>query len=360
MIYERISQKIKDMEAYEPPKGGDCAIRLNANECSWALPDAVLADIRREVSTISVNRYPDPASDGLGEAFAAAFACMRENVMVGNGSDEIIALLLQTMKGGPNGSSPSILLAEPTFAMYEIGAVFSGYEVIKVPCSKDLSPDHESLIEAAVRTQPSIVFLSNPNNPTGAVVPGELIGEMLSVCRGLVVVDEAYADFSSEPSWVRKVADYGNLAVLRTLSKVGGAALRCGFLVADRKLLGQVNKVRVPYNVSSMTQAAGEVMLKQFDLLRGIARDVAGTRDRLARRFRELGLEVFPSQANFLLVKAGGREKELYAFLKESGIMVKFLPRLGVAGDALRITVGTPEENDLLSGRIESFMAKGD
>ncbi len=153
--------------------------------------------------------------------------------------------------------------------------------------------------------------------------------------------------------------NYDNLAVLRTLSKVGGAALRCGFLVADKALLAQVNKVRAPFNVSSMTQAAGEVMLKRFELLHGIARDVAKSREQLAGRFADLALEVFPSQANFLLVKAGGREKELFAFLKESGIMVKFLPRLGVVGDALRITVGTPEENDLLSERVRDFTVKG-
>ncbi|TNF50741.1 aminotransferase class I/II-fold pyridoxal phosphate-dependent enzyme, partial [bacterium] len=174
-----------------------------------------------------------------------------------------------------------------------------------------------------------------------------------------VVVDEAYGDFSGESSWAPEVASVGNLAVLRTLSKVGAAAIRCGFLVTGSDLLREVNKVRFPFNLSRYTQVAGEAFLRNYELVHSQVAAIVRERDRLAVQLEKLNLRIFPSRGNFFLVQCGGREEELWRFLQDGGIVVKFLSRLPVTGDALRITVGTPEENDLFINRSRDFLAEG-
>jgi histidinol-phosphate aminotransferase len=243
--------------------------------------------------------------------------------------------------------------------MYSIAAQAAGYDVHEVPLRPGLEPDMEQMLRIVREKEPSLVFLSNPNNPTGTFYSKEQVHALLEVSSGLVVVDEAYGDFSGEASWVPVVGSVSNLAVLRTLSKVGAAALRCGFLVAGNDLLREVNKIRFPFNLSRYTQVAGEAFLRNYDLVGSQVAAIVLERDRLALEFEKLGVKVFPSRANFLLVQCSGKEEGLWRFLQDSGIVVKFLSRLPVTGDALRVTVGAPEENDLLISRSKDFLAEG-
>ncbi|UCF89212.1 MAG: histidinol-phosphate transaminase [bacterium] len=346
------------LSAYVPP-GGDYPVRLDANEYPHPPDPAIQEEIRRALESVPLNRYPDPASRALRSAFADRFGCPVEAIMAGNGSDELISLLIWTLRGGQGGGPPAIVVHTPTFAMYRLTALAAGYEVVEVPLGGDLEPDMEAALKAIREKRPNIVFLSNPNNPTGTFYSREQVDAMARATRGLVVVDEAYGDYSGEASWVPESASRGNLAVLRTLSKVGGAALRCGFLVAPAGLLREVNKIRPPFNLSRHTQVAGEIFLRHYDLVGPRVAAVVRERDRLARELEKSGGRVFPSRGNFFLMQCDGREEELSRFLQEGGIVVKFLARLPVTGDALRITAGAPEENDLLIRRFREFLSEG-
>jgi histidinol-phosphate aminotransferase len=319
----------------------------------------ILGKIRKALGEVSLNRYPDPFSRGLRSAFAQRFNCPREKVMAGNGSDELIGLLVWTLRRGRAGGSPVMITPTPTFAMYSILSSAAGYDVHEVPLGPGLEPDIDAMLRVIGEKKPNIVFLSNPNNPTGTFYSREQIQAILKTTTGLVVVDEAYGDFSGEDSWVSQVDQFNNLAVLRTLSKVGAAAIRCGFLVAGKDLLNEVDKVRAPFNISSYTQIAGELFLRHYELIQNRLQEIIGERERLSSELGVLNMEVFPSRGNFLLIKSGGREWELWRFLQHGGIMVRFLSRLPVAGDALRITVGTPEENDLLINLSRKFTMEG-
>jgi len=350
--------ELAGLSAYEPP-GGDYPVRLDANENPYP-PDPVILDkLARALESVQVNRYPDPASLDLRKAFAGHFGCPVERVMAGNGSDELIGFLTWTLRGCEAGGKPSVLIPIPTFGMYSIAASAAGYDVHEIPFDSNLEPDMEKVLEVVREKAPNIVFLSNPNNPTGSFFSKEQIRAILNATDGLVVVDEAYGDFSGEKSWICEVESGGNLAVLRTLSKVGAAALRSGFLVAGEELLDEVDKIRFPFNVNGYTQVAGEVFLSNFERLHSGINEIVDQRERLSREMAGLGFTVFPSRANFLFIKCGGREKALWRFLQDRGIMVRFLARLSVAGDALRVTVGTPGENSLLVEKSREFLAEG-
>ncbi len=349
-----VPEPIQNLKAYFPPAGGG-SVRLDANESPFVLPDPINLKIKTALDRLYLNRYPDPSSASLRKSFASRFGCVPDQVLVGNGSDELIATLLWTFRGHGEGKTPCVLLPVPTFGMYAIGAAAAGYQVVRVPLRPDLTPDLEAMTLKIREVDPNLVFLSSPNNPTGGLFSAGEIEAVLDAARGIVVVDEAYADFSQEPTWCSRVDAYPNLVVLRTLSKVGGAALRCGFLVGSPDLLKEMNKVRQPFNVSSFTQAAGEIMLENFDLLMDRVLITVAQRDHLGATLNEWGYKVHPSRANFFLMQAGGREGELSTFLHQAGIVVRFLSRLEVIGDALRITVGEARENMVLLERIRSF-----
>jgi len=353
-----LSEDLVRLSAYIPPEG-ESRVRLDANESPYPPDPLIVEEIRMALEDMPLNRYPDPASMGLRNAFARRFNCPAERIMAGNGSDELIGLLIWTLRGRSGGAPPVVVVPTPTFAMYSVAALAAGHEVHEVPLGPGLEPDMEAMLKAVREKKPNIVFLSNPNNPTGTFYSKEQVHALLEASSGLVVVDEAYGDFSGEASWAQEVASAGNLAVLRTLSKVGAAAIRCGFLVARSDLLREVNKVRFPFNLSRYTQVAGEIILRNYGLVDTQVAAIVRERDRLAVKLDKLGLKVFPSRGNFFLVQCGGREEDLWRFLQDGGIVVKFLSRLPVTGDALRITVGAPEENDLLISRSRDFFAEG-
>jgi len=359
MIRDLIPREIRDLSAYRPSEG-EFGIRLDANESPFPLPSDIQEKVDSALKKIPPNRYPEPSSRRLKEAFSGLFGCCPENVMAGNGSDELISLILWTFRNTRDQSRPRILIPVPTFAMYSIGARSAGYEVVGVPLRRDLTLERHLFLSEIVRTDPGVIFLSSPNNPTGTLFGREDIEAILDVSRGLVVVDEAYGDFSGEKSWVSRIAEYGNLAVLRTLSKVGAAAWRCGFLAANSSLIEEINKVRLPFNVNAFTQAAAEVMLEGYPGISDQVQTVIMERNRLASVLERCGLEVFPSRANFLFVRAGEREEALWTFLKQHDIMVKFIARNQVTGDALRVSIGSRDQNEMLAEKVVEFFREGD
>jgi histidinol-phosphate aminotransferase len=343
-----VPPEIEGLHPYHAPEG-EYRIRLDANESPYSLPAAVAEEVREALGAVATNRYPDPVSRKLREAFAAVMGIDACSVMAGNGSDELITLLLAAFRRPRVESHPVVLVPVPSFAMYFLSARAAGYRVDTVPLDlPDLTLDAGNFIAEIERVRPNLVFLAQPNNPTGTLHPATTVEAVLRASSGLVVVDEAYGDFASGPSWVSRLPEFPNLAVLRTLSKVGGAALRCGFLVAGEEVLAEVDKVRGPFNINAYTQAAGERILAHPRCLAEQGAAIIAGREKLAAGFAAFGMRVFPSQANFLLVTAGGLEKELFEHLAAGGIVVKSFTGLPVVGDALRITVGSPEQNNRL------------
>jgi len=268
------------------------------------------------------------------------------------GSDEIITLLLTALARPRRGNEPpAILTTTPTFVMYRMSARLRGQRVIEVPLDADWDISEDSLLRGIDMAAPHVVFIASPNNPTGTLAtPSRLERVIEAAQKSLVVVDEAYVDYA-ERDRLELLRRYENVVILRTLSKIGFAALRVGWMVGNAKLVAELDKVRLPYNLNGVSQALAAVVVRElWDDVTRLVEEVKAERSRL---FAELGtlpfLEVTPSQANFLWVKTAHPAEELYTKLSERGILVRsFHASAGRLARQLRITVGTAEENDEL------------
>lgn len=322
---------VRGLRAYEA-KEVPCRVKLDANESPFDPGIGILDGLR----SIQANRYPDPEAKALRRVIARRFRVRPENILQGNGSDELIYYLV-TAFGGP------VLFPVPTFSMYGIISRALGEKTISVPLDREFDLDIDRTLRAIKRERPKLVFLSSPNNPTGNCFSADRILKVIRACRGLVVVDEAYQPFSSQRGFMPLLGDYPNLVILRTLSKIGLAALRLGFLIADPAVAGEVNKVRLPFNVNALSQASAVAALsKPLGIQRAICTITAG-REQLFKDMSSLpGVVAYPSEANFILfkVKDAGR---VYRSLLKKGVLVRNLNE-GLPG-CLRVTVGTPGEN---------------
>jgi len=344
---EWIRPEIQRLSAYAVPEVGE-VVKLDAMENPYAWPEP---DLRSgwldALASVRANRYPDPRARALVERLRRHWAVpASQHVLLGNGSDELIQLL--TMAVARPGAK--VLVPEPTFVMYRMIATFCGVECVGVPLGDDFGLDTDALIDAIEAHDPAIVWLAWPNNPTGNLWPREAIERVLAHARGLVVVDEAYQPFAQD-SLVGDLERWPHLAVLRTMSKLGLAGLRLGALVGAPDWLDEIDKLRLPYNVNGVTQASVAFALDHFDRLEAQAATIRQERERLYGRLAGLpGVTAYPSAANFVLVRVpAGRASQVHTDVLERGVLIKKLdgahPQLT---DCLRVTVGTPEQNEQL------------
>jgi histidinol-phosphate aminotransferase len=270
-------------------------------------------------------------------------------VLIGNGSDELIGLLCATF-GEPRDARTrgSVLYPSPSFVVYRIAAVAHGLEPLEVPLGPRFAPDEDALLAAVADRQPNLVFLATPNNPTGTVWPRETVTRLVTEHPEVItVVDEAYLAYGDARSCSDLALSHPHCLVLGTLSKIGLAALRVGYLIGRPEVLTEVDKVRPRYNLSAPDQLAAEVVLPSHQAeLEGHLDEVRQERARLSASLGQLGIEVFPSGANFLLVKARAATA-LAAALAVRGVMVRCFDQGALLG-CLRITIGTRDENDRL------------
>jgi histidinol-phosphate aminotransferase len=233
----------------------------------------------------------------------------------------------------------------PTFVMYSMGATFSGMRAVSVPLRDDFSLDADAFIARMQAEKPALVFLAYPNNPTGVLYPENDLVRILKASTGLVVIDEAYHVFAGK-SFLPRLAEFDNLVVIRTVSKLGLAGIRLGYLVGRPEWVAQLDKVRPPYNVSVLTQAAALFMLERLDVLEEQASRIVSERKNLGETLRALkGVTVYPSEANFFLIRVPNADRT-YAALKQQNVLVRNL-NPGIR-NCLRVTVGTPDENRIL------------
>lgn len=334
-------QNIRSLKAYEA-KEIPCRVKLDANESPVA--PALTVDPKL---LAQLNRYPDPQGTALKKALSKEHGVKPEQLLIGNGSDEIISCLIATF-GGP------VLYPVPTFSMYGISAQALGEPGIGIPLQSNMHLDHRKMIAAIRKLAPKIIFLSSPNNPTGNAFQREAIEEIVRISGGIVVVDEAYQPFSREKSFIADLKRFPRLAVLRTFSKIGLAALRLGYLMGHEGLIAEVNKVRLPYNVNALSQALALASLRQKAETKAVIKGIVTERQRVMKALQGMpGIEAFPSDANFILFRAAHADA-VHAALIKGGILVR---NMGTAvPNALRVTIGSVKENTAFLAALQKIL----
>lgn len=345
---------LAELRSYEP-LAGNFDVRLDANESPPLLSAEAGAALAKAMIPPAWNRYPDARIVELREAIAAHAGATFDEVLVGVGSDEVIALLLTALDRPRDGASaPTILSPSPTFVMYQKSARIRGFNVVEVPLDDDWDLDVAGMKRAIAAARPNIIFIASPNNPTSTLMSTDrLEAVILAAPDALVVLDEAYAAFAP-----RGDADlrrrYPNVAILGTLSKIGFAALRVGWIVAPAALVHEIDKARQPYNLPVPSQRGAVFVLRELqgEIARMTAAVIAA-RERLGDGLAALGFEVTKSASNFLWVASRRPAEEVWTHLHARGVLIK---SYHAAGDRfarrLRITVGLPAENDRLLAEI--------
>jgi histidinol-phosphate aminotransferase len=332
---------VRAIEAYSVPSATGL-IKLDAMENPFPLPPGLMQQLGNRLGRTPLNRYPLPDPRGFKERLARAMGVPEGmQLMLGNGSDELIHLVIQAC-----ARPEAVVLAPwPGFVMYELSARFNRCRFVGVPLRPDFSLDGPALMAAIAEHQPAVVFIAHPNNPTGNLFERAVVDEVIRTAPGLVVVDEAYLPFAQD-TWMPQLPRLGNLLVLRTMSKLGLAGIRLGYMAGHPDWIAQLDKVRPPYNVNVLTLAAAELMLENLAILDAQAATLRAERTRLAAGLADVpGVVAFPSSANFILFRVEKADR-VFAALKERGILIKNVSRMDPLLDGcLRVTVGTAAEN---------------
>lgn len=348
LVNRWIRPEIRDIRAYHVADAAGL-IKLDAMENPYGWPEAMQTAWAALLTQAQVNRYPDPQAQALQAALRQAMEIPSNmGLLLGNGSDEIIQMLMLALGQTEGGSARTVLSVEPSFVMYSMIARFCGLEYVGVSLkASDFSLDLPALLAAIEQHQPALIFLAWPNNPTGNLFAEQDILDIIKAAPGLVVIDEAYGPFTDR-SFLEQSSRFENLLVMRTLSKMGLAGLRLGYLVGHQALITEIDKVRMPYNINVLSQLTARFALEHKAVFDDQASRIRSERQRL---FEELGkipdISAFASEANFILIRVPqGQAQPIFNSMKDQGVLIKSLhgghPLLN---DCLRLTIGTPEEN---------------
>ncbi len=346
--------ELADLVGYDP-KDIRAEVVLSANENPHNLPGELLDRIAERVrSTIEFNRYPDPLSTKLRGLIAEANGLEPANVLVGNGGDEIILDLILAW-GGPGRT---LLDLPPTFAMYSIDAHMTGTRVVEVPRTERFEVDGPALLQAIADEDPDIIVVANPNNPTGTMTAETLLIDVLNATDALVIVDEAYFEFSRH-TMRPHMERHPNLAILRTFSKAFSlASLRAGYLLAHADVIAELTKVRQPYSVNRFTQLVATLVFRDRVVFEAGVRETMRVRDRLVHGLETIpGVEVFPSEANFVLFRVDHAAAVWRDLLHDHSILIRDVGRTPGLHDCLRVTVGTDAEIERFLKAMDEIMA---
>jgi len=326
-----------------PVTAADGFVKLDAMENPYGLPDDVREELGSALARVPLNRYPDGDAKQAKDALRAALRLSPDvGLMLGNGSDELIQILTAAV------TTPGavVLAPEPSFVMYRRNALVAHARFAGIPLRDDFSLDVPAFEEAIARESPALVWLAFPNNPTGNLFDAGDVERIVRASPSLVVVDEAYYAFA-DASFLPRVLSFPNLAVVRTVSKIGLAGLRAGYVAAHPDWIEQFEKVRPPYNVNSLTQAALPLLLAHSGVLAEQAAAIRAERARLSAALARLpGVRTFATQTNFVLARVPDAAA-WFATLRDARILVKNLDGWHpLLANCLRVTVGTPAEND--------------
>lgn len=325
-------------------------VKLDAMENPYPLPPELRRELAERLAAVELNRYPEPNPAALRELIVRKMKVPAGmEVLLGNGSDDLIQILTLAL------ARPGAVLMypAPTFVMYSMNATFCGMRAVAVPLREDFSLDADAFIARMRAEKPALVFLAYPNNPTGVLYPVADVERIIEAAPGLVVLDEAYHVFAGK-TFMGELPRYPNLVVLRTVSKLGLAGIRLGYLAGRPEWLRELNKVRQVYNINVLTEAAARFVLERLDVLEAQAAAIRAERSRLGTALRAFtGVTVFPSEANFFLVRVPDAPRT-YEGLRRQGVLVRNL-HPGLA-NCLRVTVGTPDENRILINALKEAL----
>lgn len=341
-LQKLVRANIRALQPYSSARSefhGEASVFIDANENPWNKP---------------YNRYPDPLQKKLKERIGALKGVKPESVFVGNGSDEAIDLTIRIFC---DPAVDNVVTIDPSYGMYQVAADVNGVECRKVLLNDDFDLDTDRLL-AAADDRTKVVFLCSPNNPTGNKLDRAKLYQVLDAFEGIVVIDEAYIDFSTERSFLEELDRFPNLVVLQTLSKAwGGAALRLGMAFASPEIICLFNKVKYPYNISEPTQEQALKLLMNESVMEEQRRLILSERTRLQQALQESPFlfKVYPSEANFLLVDVGDADST-YDRLVQQGVIVRNRNNVSLCRGCLRITIGTTGENDILLDALKSLL----
>jgi len=362
-----IRPEIRELSAYHVPDASGL-IKLDAMENPYSWPEQLVDQWLDALRGAAINRYPDPDARQLVSDLRDVYAIPQQaGILLGNGSDELIQLIAMAVTGAMSGAisgatsaaKRAIVTLDPGFSMYRMIATFTGMDYVGVPLRGDFTLDLERLLAAIETHQPAVIFIAYPNNPTGNLFELEDVRQVIDAAPGMVVVDEAYFAFAG--TTVMPLLDqYKNLLVLRTLSKMGLAGLRLGFLAAAPDCIEELNKIRLPYNINTLTQISASFALQHHDIFEQQTTRLRKDRESLlATLGAHPSLTVYPSQANFILFRTPvGQADRIFDHLHEQGVLIKNLNKVGgVLIDCLRVTVGKAEENEAFLQALKSALA---
>lgn len=333
----------------------DWDIKLDANENPNNLPPLVRERVMNQLEYLAFNRYPDMGMKELRAQIAENFNTNVQNVQIGNGSSEIIMALCHIF-GGPGRS---IVFPVPSFSMYAVYAQLSDSQPVPVSLNEDFTVPVEKVLQAAEDSNAKLIILCNPNNPTGTVMPYEDIETIVSKAKCPVLVDEAYFEFYGE-SAIGLMAKYDNIIIARTFSKAYGlAAARVGYVLATASIISMLERALMPYHINALSLATAEILYQMRDEFMPGLEQMITERTRLANSLETIaGIKVYPSETNFILIKTE-KGKELGAYLSEKNIGVRDFSSAPGLTNCIRLTIGTPLENDKLLQAITTFMREG-
>ncbi len=346
-----LNEKIRDLKPYDPIEG-NYQIRLDANESFLPVPGEIVEQFHAAVDQIAFQRYPDPLAGKAIEVFGHYYGVKSRLVTAGNGSDELIQVLMSAflMKGD------RVLTLSHDFSMYRFYTSIVEAECIEVPKNEDLTVNVDKVIETAHAQQAHMIIFSNPCNPTSLGLCREEVRRLISAVDALVVLDEAYMDFWDQ-SLLQEAEEYDNLIILRTCSKAFGmAAVRLGFAVANPVLTNAIRAVKSPYNVNTVTQAFGAAVLSQKELMDKAVITLLYAKKELFEGLCQLeemfpnSMRLYQSCTNFVFV-ATPYAKEWHRFLLDNSVAVRYM------GDYLRITAGSPQENETVVRLCREFLS---
>jgi len=345
---ERLRPTIRDGSAYRPfPYGTRLGlIRMDSNESPFLPDEDEMRTFQDELAQLALNRYPEVSGRPLREALALRWHVTPEEILLGNGSEEIISMLTIAFSAGGSSEPARVLFPSPTFNQYEALARAYGAEPAPIPLDDDFRLDESRFAAAIRRLSPALAFFASPNNPTGNRFDADVLCRLAAVADSALVVDEAYADFSGQ-TLIPRVQTTPGLFVMRSLSKIGLAGLRVGALIGPAEAIAELDKVRLPWNVNVVSLALGCATLRHPERLERRIREVVRLREELSSALRAIaGVTVYASDANFLLVRTPFDANTVFADLLGRGVLVKNVSAPGTLDRCLRITVGTSVENE--------------
>ena len=352
-VLSRLRPELKKLQTYAVPDAAGL-VKLDAMENPFTWPVSMRTKWQDRISHAQVNRYPEPNPEGLKKKLKEQFG-PKENcdLLFGNGSDELIQLLVMAIaKPGA-----CILTVSPSFSMYQMIAEIVGVDCHVVPLDENFELDMPGMLAAIDQFDPALIFLAYPNNPTGNSWNRSDIQEVMNRSRGIVVIDEAYGPFAND-SFTDELAKNNNMLLLRTASKLGLAAIRFGWLAGDRELIAELNKIRLPYNISQLTQLTMEFALENYAMFAEQAETIRTLRGSMFGQLCAIeGVKPFASEANFILIKLLSRDAdEVFEGLLKQKVLIKNLSKQAGLSQCLRVTVGSKEENKIFCEALISAL----